>query len=567
MLMPLRLLRARPAPQPPIAAQLAHSRPARSAATSAPRTPALPAFAQSALQPSLDPPTVRTDPAAVSFLTQHRAVAATVDRDTVFVRPEHAGSHAVLRHEYAHVEQLRSGRPATRDDAEAAAQHAAAGGARNVGGAAAPPLFQPIGLPAEVFTGASAATDANAATGLHDNEGNPLALGRGGRRYLTAAPATWSWSAPGYKPELLPANPLSTFNGLMQQVEAIHAQQRATAERLKAAHDMKYWFARVYEYVTENEIAAIRARRYMYPHMKMQEVIGFQQTYMANLNAWEHGAKQQVESNWQAAFAAAESSSMTGSVFGWDIKNALLPSMQAHIRFDLPRAIASAYATNYSGIPNTTIGDFHADFEAMGPVFDAAQAEIEPELVSWHDRNAWFLGRVGNWHLIPGGGSGPRFWGSIFDAIFDVTKERDETWVKATMVAAMEGLPNVTQPQAQAVLEVGQPAHAFNIGGIASSDAGASTSVADYDWLHQPTAAGFTSPAQSADVKATQIEAIVRQWWVSDGDIAQIEHILATVQTQADMDVIRARIEPGLGWHLTSPPQWVRVFNALHRRF
>ena len=533
-------------------------------ATPAPLAPDLPSFARAALNAgtlgeTVAPPVVRSDPAAAAFLDAHCAIAATVDRDTVFVLPRYAGSGSVLAHEYAHVAQLRSGAHAPRDAAESAAERASAGATREVGGAASPPLFQ-VASPKQVIGTSAPGT-------LKDDERNPLAVGAGGRRYLTAQPAGWTKSAPGYKPQLLPPNPVATFNALMHQVEAIHAEQRATAERLKTAKDMKYWFARVYEYVTENEIAAICATppTYMYPHMKMQEVIGFHATYRANLDAWERGAHEQVESNWSAAFAAAESSKLSGTVWGWDIKNALLPSMQAHIRFDLPRAIASAYFTNYSGIPKTTIDDFHVDFAAMGPVFDAAQAEIEPELISWHERNAWFLGRLGNWRFIPGGGSGKRFWGSIFDQIFDVAKERDETWAKATMIAAMEGLPKISQPHAQQVVEAGQQSSAFKIGGVASSDAWSSTTVVDYDWLHQPSATGFTSPPQTADEKASQIEKIINQWFVSDGDVAEIVHILSTVRTQADMNTIRRRVEPDLHWHLTSPAQFARVSNALNR--
>lgn len=202
----------------------------------------------------------------------------------------------------------------------------------------------------------------------------------------------------------------------------------------------------------------------------------------------------------------------------------------------------------------------------MGPVFEAAQAEIEPELVSWHDRNAWFLGRVGNWHFVPEGGSSPNFWGSIFDQIFDVAKERDETWVKATMIAAMAGSKNLTQAGAQGVLESGQPGRAFDVGGVASSDSWASTKVTDYDWLHQPTAAGFTSPLATPAEKIAQIDKLLKQWLVSDGDVREIEHILSTVQAPADMATIRAQIEPRLVDDLTDVRQRTRVRVALNRQ-
>ncbi|MBV9270746.1 MAG: DUF4157 domain-containing protein, partial [Candidatus Eremiobacteraeota bacterium] len=52
---------------------------------------------------------IRSDPAAASFLERNHAVAATLDAQTILVRPEAEGSRAVLSHEYAHIAQLRSG--------------------------------------------------------------------------------------------------------------------------------------------------------------------------------------------------------------------------------------------------------------------------------------------------------------------------------------------------------------------------------------------------------------------------------------------------------------------------
>ena len=54
--------------------------------------------------------------------------------------------------------------------------------------------------------------------------------------------------------------------------------------------------------------------------------------------------------------------------------------MQAHIRFDLPRAISAAYDMHYSGIPGTSMDDFKQDFFNMGPVFEQASEDLAPEL-------------------------------------------------------------------------------------------------------------------------------------------------------------------------------------------
>jgi hypothetical protein len=87
------------------------------------------------------PISVQSDPAAVAFLRQNQAVAATVDADTIYVLPESANSRAVLSHEMAHILQLRSGRSASRDAAERAAGEYARGVRNDPGGAPIPPLF------------------------------------------------------------------------------------------------------------------------------------------------------------------------------------------------------------------------------------------------------------------------------------------------------------------------------------------------------------------------------------------------------------------------------------------
>ena len=87
------------------------------------------------------PVTVRQDPAALAFLQQHQAVAATIDAATILVTPEGANDRTVMSHELAHIMQLRSGRVASRDASEAAADDYARSVSDDPGGAAEAPLF------------------------------------------------------------------------------------------------------------------------------------------------------------------------------------------------------------------------------------------------------------------------------------------------------------------------------------------------------------------------------------------------------------------------------------------
>ena len=189
----------------------------------------------------------------------------------------------------------------------------------------------------------------------------------------------------------------------MARCNTIRTEQFAAARALKG--DMKYWFARVYYFVTTRELEFVRAGKYRY--------------HQQNLENWNAGNKDQVEAQWREAFAAAEGE-QGGS---WhiprskEILNSLLPSMEAHIRIDLPRAIAACYATHYSGVRNTSFADFRSDFEAMGPVFSLATDDIRPEIEAestWAD--------PGNIDALGDG---------LFPFFFNLTMERKHAWEKA----------------------------------------------------------------------------------------------------------------------------------------
>jgi len=323
-----------------------------------------------------------------------------------------------------------------------------------------------------------------AATGV-DNEGNRYATTKNGTPYLvsfaggtdeksTGTPNGYPCSGVNINPHLVPLNPAAAFKLLMDHTVRIAGNQEKRADLFKDQKDMKYWFARVYQYVTDAEIAAINAGTYQYPHMKMQEISAFEATYAANINAAKSGNGDHVEPNWKEAFKQAQTGTWTsgehwyGKTSGLtaiDIKNALLPSMQAHIRFDLPRAISSVFLQHYSGIPGAELKDFEDDFQKMMPVFDTAQARLQPEIDSYSvmQKHEAFM----------------------FPYIFDVRKERTATWNKAELIAGE--------------VESGDPSHiedkieenpslygSTNIGGIVSSHRVLSTAATSYDWLDQP---------------------------------------------------------------------------------
>ena len=176
-----------------------------------------------------------------------------------------------------------------------------------------------------------------------DNEGNELAT-TGGRQYVSRLTsgiyphAGTPWAA------AVPPNPAATYAALKAQCVAVRDEQLATARSLRG--DMKYWFAKVYHFVTRNDDPRpSSAGELLLPASRcLQEVLAFHATYRAQPRAsGGPGHIGNVEENWRVAFREAEEVN-DGSWYrtrAQEILSALLPSMQAHIRFDLPRAIAS----------------------------------------------------------------------------------------------------------------------------------------------------------------------------------------------------------------------------------
>ncbi len=333
----------------------------------------------------------------------------------------------------------------------------------------------PARVPTPAFPPRAVPGDAPPTGVRTDAEGNEVAE-VGGRWHLaeTATPRLAFPIKSGYKVQLLPPNPNAAYARLHANVEAIRDAQLETAKTLKG--DPKYWFAKVYHFVTKFELESIDHGTYLYPHMKLQEVELFHATYAANLAAWQAGDLAKVEGNWKAAFAAAEGSQSGVQQFlseSMAIKNALLPSMEAHIRFDLPRALAAAYNNHYSGIPHSSLDDFRPDFFAMGPVFDQANDALAPEIdeegTDFNPTNWGWVGDLG------------------FPFLFAVGLEREHAWEKAEMISKGTGMPlPALESRMRSYLGTAHPnADPFEVD---------DTNVADYDWQTQPGVGTDTQP-------------------------------------------------------------------------
>jgi hypothetical protein len=307
----------------------------------------------------------------------------------------------------------------------------------------------------------------------YDAEGNEISQSRSGRWYLSALPEDLQVPvASGFDYRLLPINPNASYRELLNACRTIAKEQLAVSKGLKQANDMKYWFAKVYYYVTKFELEKVQNGDYQYPHMKMQEVIHFYNTYKTNLDNWEANNKAQVEENWKRAFSAAESMN-DGSIWrtkSLEIMKSLLPSMEAHIRFDLPRAIAAVYGLHYSGIPGASLGDFKSDFFKMGEVFELANAALTEEIDA--DESVFRYLDPSSWNWAQDAG---------FPFIFHVGLEREMAWEKAEFVHQYRNLdPALANRYIRGNLNTAHP----NLEPFEVDD----EVVKNFDWFNQPGA-------------------------------------------------------------------------------
>jgi len=309
-------------------------------------------------------------------------------------------------------------------------------------------------LDASVTTSETFRLDGATAGEKIDDEGNAYREAAG-KTYLVRPPKSPVGTHKG-KYEALPRNPHAEYSAQQGNVSRVKSSQTALAAALRG--DMKYWFARVYQFVTTREMEAIARGAYQYPLMKMYEVTTFDRTYQGNMANWRAKATAIVEQNWQAALAAAEAENIatTATVpivgipgglppitikvkpMAMRIMDALLPSMQAHIRFDLPRALADAYEKHYAGIPGLALGDFYPDFAAMNAIFDQAQADLIPEV------------KAACSVLDPGAYQRIQEFG--FPFIFDIQKERQRVWEKSNTIVDAHNKGIRTQPGVEAEL-------------------------------------------------------------------------------------------------------------------
>lgn len=154
----------------------------------------------------------------------------------------------------------------------------------------------------------------------------------------------------------------------------ILSAQRALADSLVG--DPKYWFSRVYQYVTEEQLGFVRERA-THRAWVLRLLPVFHRFYVSNLEA--HRAGLRPEAPWRVAFAAMDRAKHGDGVA---VIRGLLLGVRAHIEEDLPRALAEVWLDHYRG--RCDYVRLRADYLRMADVFRIASSRLVAEMPpSW----------------------------------------------------------------------------------------------------------------------------------------------------------------------------------------
>ncbi len=248
----------------------------------------------------------------------------------------------------------------------------------------------------------------------------------------------------------------AVYNQRLAAAEATKGEQQARADGMVNADgkvtDNRYWFSRVYQFVTEGELEEARGSTYYYPSYVLQSARYFDKIYADNCAAADKGGT--VETHWQRAFAVAKDEHETtlvgglgrlaevgevtaGAVLGGlpgligggllatatenliEATESLVASMQAHIRFDLPRAEAWVFSSYYQNMEDAKMANFKPDFMSMTGIFDRAAARMNVEIAEKVGLPSDLMPRM------------LQDWAMTYMLDADMATERADTWQRA----------------------------------------------------------------------------------------------------------------------------------------
>ncbi len=236
------------------------------------------------------------------------------------------------------------------------------------------------------------------------------------------------------------------FDALLADAQESLRAQRALADELAAADDPKQWFARVYQYVTEEMISAASGSAHSsstssaaassssgtmaldHPDWVLALIPVFHDYYQRNLTAYRNG--DDVEPAWAKAWSTAESHDPRRPHV--PVMKGLLYGVSAHIDADLPRALADVHRAHY---PDADLRTFRPDYLRLAPVFTTASDRLLADLPRSH--KPWWTPLASRVH--------PQFRDSMLARNgYDVGRHRVKTFARA-VDCCRETLPRATK--------------------------------------------------------------------------------------------------------------------------
>ncbi|MBI2389254.1 MAG: SRPBCC family protein [Deltaproteobacteria bacterium] len=178
------------------------------------------------------------------------------------------------------------------------------------------------------------------------------------------------------RPSTPRALPRFDLGPLRERASSVLDEQRALADALQHGEDPKYWFARVYQYVTEAQLSLCDKGAVAHVDWVLALIPEFHRYYAGNLEHWVDGDVAAVERPWQRAFRRMEIGGARHDAM--TTAEGLLLAVEAHIEEDLPRALAEVWARRYR--QHASFVRFRGDYLSMGEVFLRAADRLIAEM-------------------------------------------------------------------------------------------------------------------------------------------------------------------------------------------
>jgi hypothetical protein len=162
-------------------------------------------------------------------------------------------------------------------------------------------------------------------------------------------------------------------NGFIQTIGAVSARGRFIPTVL----DNKYWFAKLYEFITYYEIA--EASNFRQPAFVLHFIPTFYDLYYQALENWITGKRASVSSLWTSHFTRAgrpDKSSIGAWMIG--VQLSIVTGVTAHVQGDMANALEQtyrSYVAKYCLSSPPRFDEFRTDFfDKNRIVFDRAKA-------------------------------------------------------------------------------------------------------------------------------------------------------------------------------------------------